>query len=58
MYAVEFTIMISDSDNTLDWHSISISKLNTSVTNETGITVIDVVTIKWVRSDYTTKYQS
>ena len=50
--------MISDSDNTLDWHSISISKLNTSVTNETGITVIDVVTIKWVRSDYTTKYQS
>ena len=39
--------MISDSDNTLDWHCISISKLNISVMNERGIAVMELVAIKW-----------
>ena len=44
-YAVAFTIMISDSDNTSDWHCMLISKFSISVIDEIGIAVIDVIAI-------------
>ena len=43
LYAIEFTMMTSDSDNTSDWHCISISKSNILATNEFGIIVMDAL---------------
>ena len=45
LYDVEFTTMISDSDNTSDWHCTLITNSNISVTNEIGVAVIDVLAI-------------
>ena len=41
--------MISDSDNTSDWHCISISKSNTSVTSEMGVAMSDVLAINGIQ---------